>query len=115
MPAAPSTRKTRAAPGPSPRIVSLGERASSTSRKHVAAVQRTAARKNGGKSTSASLAVAGKLPHSATLARARPEVFAFFAAAQNLVRLTPPWFHLAIVDGPPALSTGAVIDLKMSW
>ena len=49
------------------------------------------------------------------LARARPEVFAFFAAAENLVRLTPPSFHLAIVDGPPALSTGAVIDLRMSW
>ena len=32
------------------------------------------------------------------LARARPEVFAFFAAAENLVRLTPPSFHLAIVD-----------------
>jgi hypothetical protein len=69
MPAAPSRRKTPAAPGPSPRIVSLDERASSTSRKDEAAVQRTAARKNGGKSTSASFAVAGKLPHSATLAR----------------------------------------------
>jgi ligand-binding SRPBCC domain-containing protein len=49
------------------------------------------------------------------LARARTDVFAFFAAAENLVRLTPPSFHLAIVAGPPALSTGAVIDLRLSW
>ena len=49
------------------------------------------------------------------LARARPDVFAFFAAAENLVRLTPPSFHLAIVSGPPALSTGAVLDLRLSW
>ena len=69
MPAAPSTRKVPAAFGPSPRIVSLDERARSRSKKHDAAVLRTAARKNGGKSTSASFAVAGKLPHSATLRR----------------------------------------------
>ena len=69
MPAAPSTRKVPATFGPSPRIVSLDERARSRSKKHDAAVQRTAARKNGGKSMSASFAVAGKLPHSATLSR----------------------------------------------
>jgi len=49
--------------------VSLDERARSRSKKHDAAVLRMAARKNGGKSTSASFAVAGKLPHSATLRR----------------------------------------------
>ena len=49
------------------RRVSSDERARSRSKKHDAAVLRTAARKNGGKSTSASFAVAGKLPHSATL------------------------------------------------
>jgi ligand-binding SRPBCC domain-containing protein len=49
------------------------------------------------------------------LARARTDVFAFFAAAENLVLLTPPSFHLAIVAAPPALSTGAVVDLRMSW
>ena len=48
---------------------SLEERASRIRRKHEATVHRTAARKNGGKSTSASFAVAGKLPHSATPAR----------------------------------------------
>ena len=48
-----------AAPGPSPRIVSLDERARSKSRKHDPTVQRTAARKKGGKSTSASFVVAG--------------------------------------------------------
>ena len=49
------------------------------------------------------------------LARARPDVFEFFAAAGNLVLLTPPSFRLAIVDAPRTLSTGAVIDLRMSW
>src|SRR4030095_6377221 len=49
------------------------------------------------------------------LARARPDVFSFFAAAENLVLLTPPAFRLAIVAGPPALSAGAVVDLRMSW
>ncbi|HKQ65536.1 MAG TPA: SRPBCC family protein [Methylomirabilota bacterium] len=49
------------------------------------------------------------------LARARPEVFAFFAAAENLVKLTPPSWRLEIVAGPPALSSSAVLDLKLSW
>jgi ligand-binding SRPBCC domain-containing protein len=49
------------------------------------------------------------------LARARPEVFAFFAAAENLVKLTPPSWRLEIVGGPPALSSSAVLDLKLSW
>ena len=42
------------------------------------------------------------------LARARPDVFAFFAAAENLVLLTPPSFRLQVVAGPSALSAGAV-------
>ena len=49
------------------------------------------------------------------LARARTEVFAFFAAAENLVKLTPPSWRLEIVAGPPALSSSAVLDLKMFW
>ena len=49
------------------------------------------------------------------LARARADVFAFFADSTNLVLLTPPSFNLRIVAGPPALSTGAVLDLRMSW
>jgi hypothetical protein len=69
MPAVPRIRNVLTASGPSPRIVSLGERASTTRRKQAVTVQRTAARKNGGKSASASLVVAGKLPHSATIAR----------------------------------------------
>ncbi len=49
------------------------------------------------------------------LARARPEVFAFFAESANLALLTPPSFCLRVVAGPRALSSGAVIDLRMSW
>jgi len=49
------------------------------------------------------------------LARARPDVFAFFAESANLVLLTPPSLNLRVVAGPRALSSGAVIDLQMSW
>ena len=49
------------------------------------------------------------------LARARTEVFAFFAAPENLALLTPPSFCLEVVAGPRTLSTGAVLDLKLSW
>jgi ligand-binding SRPBCC domain-containing protein len=49
------------------------------------------------------------------LARARTEVFAFFAAAENLALLTPPSFRLQLVAGPHMLSASAVLDLKMSW
>jgi len=49
------------------------------------------------------------------LARARTEVFAFFTESSNLVLLTPASFGLRVVGGPPALSNGAVVDLRMSW
>jgi len=49
------------------------------------------------------------------LARARPEVFEFFADPANLVRITPPAFCLRVLAGPAALSAGAVLDLRMSW
>src|SRR3989454_4790439 len=149
MPAAPSTRKTPAAPGPSPRIVSLDERASSTRRKHEATVQRTAARKNGGNRRARASrwpesfpttprsreaprrrgfdsfqtpaydsprVMADYIPESRVwLARARPEGFAVFAESPNLVLLTPPSFGLRVVAGPQALSTGAAVDLRLSW
>jgi ligand-binding SRPBCC domain-containing protein len=49
------------------------------------------------------------------LARTRPEVFAFFAESANLLLLTPPSFRLRVVAAPRALSTGAVLDLQLSW
>jgi ligand-binding SRPBCC domain-containing protein len=49
------------------------------------------------------------------LARARPEVFAFFAESSNLALITPASFRLRVVDGPRSLSTGAVLDLRVSW
>src|SRR5262249_25426784 len=48
------------------------------------------------------------------LARARTEVFAFFASPENLVQLTPPSFHLEVVAGPARLTTGAVLHLTLS-
>ena len=49
------------------------------------------------------------------LARARPEVFAFFAESSNLALITPASFRLRVVDGPRSLSTGAVLDFRLSW
>src|SRR4029453_3784006 len=49
------------------------------------------------------------------LARARTEVFAFFAAPANPAPPPPPSFRLQLVAGPRTLSTSAVLDLKMSW
>lgn len=49
------------------------------------------------------------------LARSRPEVFAFFADPQNLVRLTPPRLRLRILSPPTTLAAGAVLDLRIAW
>jgi ligand-binding SRPBCC domain-containing protein len=49
------------------------------------------------------------------IARARPEVFAFFAESAHLPLITPASFRLRVVDGPRALSPGAVLDLRLSW
>ena len=49
------------------------------------------------------------------LAGARPEVFEFFADPANLVRITPPSFHLRVLTAPNVLSAGDVLDLRMSW
>ncbi len=49
------------------------------------------------------------------LARTRAEVFAFFAESSNLLLITPASFRLRLVGGPPSLSTGAVLDLRLAW
>jgi len=49
------------------------------------------------------------------LARARAEVFAFFADPRNLVLLAPPACRLAVVSAPARLEAGAVLDLSLSW
>jgi len=49
------------------------------------------------------------------LARTRAEVFAFFADSSHLLLITPPAFRLRLVGGPPALSTGAVLDMRLQW
>jgi ligand-binding SRPBCC domain-containing protein len=49
------------------------------------------------------------------LARARPEVFAFFADPRNLARLTPPSMRLRLLTPRPALAAGAVLDFRARW
>src|SRR5262247_4844486 len=49
------------------------------------------------------------------LARTRAEVFAFFADSSHLLAITPPSFRLSFAGEPPALSTGAVLDMRLQW
>jgi ligand-binding SRPBCC domain-containing protein len=50
-----------------------------------------------------------------TLARPRPEVFAFFADPRNLPRLTPPWVCLVLFTSVTPLAAGAVLDGRLRW
>ena len=49
------------------------------------------------------------------LPKPRAEVFAFFADPANLVRVAPPWLGLRLLGPPPAMTAGAIIDLRLSW
>lgn len=49
------------------------------------------------------------------LPKPRADVFAFFTDPGNLIRVTPPWLGLRVVGAPPALSAGAVLDLRLTW
>lgn len=49
------------------------------------------------------------------VARARAEVFAFFADPANLVLLAPPALHLRLVSPPAPMAAGRIYDLKFSW
>ena len=47
----------------------------------------------------------------------RDEVFAYFADARNLDRMTPPWFRLLIhyPEPPIRMERGTTIDYQMRW
>lgn len=48
------------------------------------------------------------------LPRERTEVFGFFANANNLEQITPPWLHFRIVNlGPIEMREGALIDYRL--
>ncbi len=49
------------------------------------------------------------------LAKARPEVFAFFADPANLLLVTPPSFRLRFLSPPAPMTAGGVYDLRASW
>jgi ligand-binding SRPBCC domain-containing protein len=49
------------------------------------------------------------------LARPRPEVFAFFADATNLARVSPPALRLRVLTPTATLAAGAVLDLRAAW
>jgi ligand-binding SRPBCC domain-containing protein len=47
------------------------------------------------------------------LPRPRDEVFAFFADAANLERLTPPWLHFHIINPDIVIGSGVLIDYRL--
>jgi ligand-binding SRPBCC domain-containing protein len=49
------------------------------------------------------------------LPKPRTEVFAFFADPANLVRVTPPWLRLRLLEPPPAMAAGVTFDLSLAW
>jgi ligand-binding SRPBCC domain-containing protein len=49
------------------------------------------------------------------LPKPRADVFAFFAAPENLTLVTPPWLGVRLVGAPPAMAAGAVLDFRITW
>ena len=47
------------------------------------------------------------------LPRPREEIFAFFADAANLERLTPPWLNFHIINPDIVIARGVLIDYKL--
>ena len=47
--------------------------------------------------------------------RPRGDVFAFFAEPRHLAGITPPWLGVTLVDAPPAMHAGAVLDYRIRW
>jgi ligand-binding SRPBCC domain-containing protein len=48
------------------------------------------------------------------VSRPAGEVFAFFAAARNLERITPPWLHFEVrTEEPVEMAAGTLIDYRL--
>jgi ligand-binding SRPBCC domain-containing protein len=55
-----------------------------------------------------------RLEREQLVARPLPDVFAFFAEAENLERITPPWLRFEVIGSKPArMGTGTRIEYRL--
>ena len=53
------------------------------------------------------------LEHTQSIPRPLDETFAFFARAENLEAITPPWLRFRILDKPDRLQRGALLEYRL--
>jgi len=54
-----------------------------------------------------------ELERTQVVPRSLEETFAFFASAENLEAITPPWLHFRILEAPDQLERGALLHYRL--
>jgi len=54
-----------------------------------------------------------ELERTQVVPRSLEETFAFFASAENLEAITPPWLHFRILEAPEPLERGSLLRYRL--